>query len=406
MKTRIFVLFIALIVSSGFAQTSNITLWGLSDHEAFLTQLIEGFEAQNPEYTMTFEGRSTDAHKEIIRQVVNTTSAPDIYFMWGGLGLGAAFVDSLEPLDAYYDEYGWRDRFVDTALQGVTVNDQLYGVPYHIRSLGLFYDKAAFEQAGITEEPTTYEALVEANQKLVEAGYTPLSIGGKFGWMTMRLADALLETTCGAETHDALQAMEMDWTTTPCVSEGFSELKRWSDEGWLPANFLGVDPTESHVPVYAGEAAMLFEGDWMIEGFATEGFDPNDFGYFPFPTGTDRNYMFVEAFWIPETTKNKEGAVAFLDYLASPAVQQEFQAQLGPIAPTVGVTPTEGQPALVAEINQTVTDASGIYLLTDQAFPLAVVNEFFRAEDELLAGVTDPGGAAAIVQSAIESYRQ
>ena len=406
MKTSIFALFIALVASTALAQTSNITLWALSGHEAFLTQLSEGFEAQNPEYTVTFEGRAIDAHKEIIRQVVNTSSAPDVYFMWGGLGLGAAFVDSLEPLDPYYDEYGWRDRFVNVALQGVTVNNQLYGVPYHIRSLGLYYDKAAFEQAGITEEPTTYEGLVEANQKLVEAGYTPLSLGGKFGWMTMRLADALLETTCGAETHDALQAMEMDWTTTPCATEAFSELQRWSDEGWLPANFLGVDPAESSVPVYAGEAAMVFQGDWMVEGFATDGFNPEDFGYFPFPTGSDRSYMFVEAFWIPQAAQNKEGAVAFLDYLSSPAVQQEFQAQLGPIAPTVGVTPAEGQPSLVAEVNQTVEDASGIFLLTDQAFPLPVVNEFFRAQDDLLAGVTDPSGAAAIVQSAIESYQQ
>lgn len=406
MKIRVLALVATMVVSTSFAQTSNITLWGLSDHEAFLTQLIDGFEAQNPEYTVTFEGRATDPHKEVIRQVVNTTSAPDVYFMWGGLGLGAAFVDSLEPLDGYYDEYGWRDRFVDTALQGVTVNGTLYGVPYHVRSLGLYYDKAAFEQAGITEEPTTYEALIEVNQRLVEAGYTPLSIGGKFGWMTMRLADALIETTCGAETHDDLQAMELDWASTPCVTEAFGELRRWSEEGWLPANFLGVDPAESHVPVYAGEAAMVFEGDWMIEGFANAGFSPDDFGYFPFPTGTNRSYMFVEAFWVPETSESKEGAIALLDYLSSPAVQQEFQASLGPIAPTVGVTPAEGQPELVAEINQTVADASGIFLLTDQAFPLPVVNEFFRAQDDLLAGVTDPGGAATIVQNAIEGYRQ
>ena len=40
--------------------------------------------------------------------------APDIYFMWAGLGLGGEFVKSglALPMDKYYAQYKWDDEFI------------------------------------------------------------------------------------------------------------------------------------------------------------------------------------------------------------------------------------------------------------------------------------------------------
>lgn len=400
-------LFASLLMGSAFAQNA-VSLWTVTDLPELWQRLSQGFAETHPEYALEFEERATDPHKEIMRQVINTPTAPDLYFMWGGVGLGGFFVNSggVEPLDTQYEELGWAERFPKAALDAATFDGQLYGMPYRVRTMGLYYSKTAFEQAGITAEPTTYDELVEVNQKLVEAGITPLSVGGKFGWMTMRLVDSLIETTCGAEKHDALKAMETSWTEEPCVVEAYQELKRWIDEGWLPSNFLGIDPANSHIPVYTGEAAMMYEGDWMVAEFAVEGASPDDFGFFPFPSGTDRISFFTELLFLTNTTSNPEGALAFLDYLSSPETQEAFAGSFGTLSPTLGVTLPEDTHELVAEFNTIVAEASGIYLPGDQSLPLAVVNEYFRAQDNLIAGVISPEQAPGVVQTAIDAYTE
>ena len=389
------------------AQDQTLTLWSVSAEPELYEELLSDFETQHDGVRGVFEGRATDAHKEIMRQVINTSSVPDIYFMWGGLGLGGFYVASggVEPLGDYYDELGWAERFPPAALEAATFEDELYGVPFRIRTMGLFYSKDAFEQAGIESEPTTYEELVEVNRKLKEAGITPLSIGGKFGWNTMRLVDSLMEWACGAEVHDALKAMEVDWTQEPCVVQAYEELERWIAEGWLPEDFLGIDPGNSHIPVYTGEAAMLYEGDWMVGRFEDEGASTDDFGFFPFPTGTDRISFFTELFFVPNTADDKETAIEFLDYMVSTGTQQEYAGRFGTLSPTLGVTLPGDSHALARETNEIVANAPGIYVPGDQALPLEVVNEYFRAQDDVIAGVATPEEAAATVQRAIDTYQ-
>ena len=408
MIRNLLLLTLSFFLGLGLAQDKELTLWSVSAEPEIYEELLADFSAQQGDVTGVFEGRAVDAHKEIMRQVINTSSVPDIYFMWGGLGLGGFYVESngVEPLDSYYEELGWAEQFPQAALEAATFDDQLYGVPFRIRTMGLFYSKAAFEEAGIESEPTTYEELIEVNRKLKEAGITPLSIGGKFGWNTMRLVDSLMEWACGAETHDALKALEADWSAEPCVVQAYEELKRWTDEGWLPDNFLGIDPGNSHIPAYTGEAAMLYEGDWMVGRFEEEGSSTDDFGFFPFPTNTERISFFTELFFVPNTAADKEEAIEFLDFMVSAETQQEYAGRFGTLSPTLGVELPGDIHALAQETNEIVADAPGIYVPGDQALPLEVVNEYFRAQDDVIAGVASPQEAAEIMQQAANAFKQ
>ncbi|MEV0893451.1 extracellular solute-binding protein [Promicromonospora sp. NPDC050262] len=55
------------------------------------------------------------------------------------------------------------------------------GIGFQLQSLW-FYNKTAFEEAGITETPGTVEELTAALGKLKDAGWTPIQTGGD--WMT------------------------------------------------------------------------------------------------------------------------------------------------------------------------------------------------------------------------------
>jgi raffinose/stachyose/melibiose transport system substrate-binding protein len=269
----------------------------------------------------------------------------------------------------------------------------------------VYYRKDAFEQAGITEEPKTYDELIAANQKLVEAGITPFSFGGSTNWHIMRLLDSLLETKCGAEKHDALKAMTVSWTDEPCATEAFVELKRWDTDGFLGKDYMGISPQDSNLLVYTGAAAMMLEGDWMVNAISDEGEDLANYGMFPFPTGTNRLYFFAEMLYVGAKSPNQEAAIKFLDYISSPEVQQANLGNFGAISIVKDIDYGADRRPLDAEWSEIFAQLTEVYEPGDQAFPLAVNTESWRIQNGVLTGDIDPNEAAGMLQTFIDNFK-
>jgi raffinose/stachyose/melibiose transport system substrate-binding protein len=385
----------------------EINWWSLTSEGAemeALNAVIAEFEAANPGITVKREERSVDAHKEALRVALGTEAFPDIYFMWAGLGLGGEFVNAgaSAPLNDAYTSNGWEQRFVPPALAAAKQYGDYQGVPEVTHGQALYYRKDLFEQAGITAEPTTYDELIAANDKLVAAGVKPIQFGGKVNWHLMRLLDNILETKCGAETHDALKGMQASWTDTPCATEAFTELKRWVDN-YIVEDFIGIDNDESTQLWYAGRAAMALEGDWMVQNIETSGEDLANYGIFAFPTGTGRLYAFNEMNYVAANSPDKEAAIKFLDYLSSPEVQSKYLGVFGSTSVTQGLTPAAEQRPLDSEWVEILGGASGVFENGDQAFPLSVTTEYWRIMNAVAIGEIDPANAAAELQKFIDN---
>lgn len=390
---------------AGAASAQEVKVWTLtsdSDAEnAAWDKIITDFEAANPGITIEVERRSVDEHKAALRVAAGSDQGPDIYFMWAGLGLGGEFVQAglSAPLDAYYEQYGWEDRLVPTSTGFATAfTEERHGVPYVFQGEAVYYNKALFEQAGITTEPQTYDELKAAAQALKDAGIPAFTFGGTVNWHLMRLMDEILEAKCGAETHDALMGMTADWTTTPCAAESFAELHDWTSNHVL-SPFMGIDQAQSFNLFLAGRAAMMVEGDWLVSQIAQTGREA-EFDVFPFPTGTDRLYGFAEYLYISSKSPNADAAAKFLDHFLSDAVQQESLGSFGSTSVNKSVT-YEG----LGPLNQQWLDFFGTYTETfvngDQAFPLDVTTEYFRVINEVASDTLAPEEAPAAMQTFI-----
>jgi raffinose/stachyose/melibiose transport system substrate-binding protein len=404
------VFFLSAVPRSTQAQSTELTL-AIIQYEGEGVQMVENvvtdFEAANPGVNINIEVRSVDAHKEALRVSLNTPAAPDIYAMWAGIGLGFFYVQSggVESLDTYYEQYNWEERFLPSALAAAQIDGTYYGVPYSVRAMGLYYRTDLFRTAGIESIPTSYDELMAANAKLVEAGITPLSVGGKFGWNTMRLLDSLVETKCGAELHDQLKAMEASWAEEPCVTEAFQELRAWVDNGYLPQDFLGIEPSEAKIPVYQNRAAMQYEGDWFVGTLRTDEQPLENYDFFVFPTGTERLSFFTEMLWIAKNSENKDLAAKFIDYFTSPEVQTKYLGTLTTVSPTVGVEPETEREALDQKWVDALANYSAVYFPADQAFPNEITSFYFKVQDDVIAGALAPEEAGARLQQEIDRYK-
>jgi len=391
----------------GYAAAQEITIWSLTSGSQEVTaawdRIVADFQAANPGITVTLERRSTDEHKAALRVASQSDQGPDIYFMWAGLGLGGEFVNSglSLPLDGYYTQYGWDDRLVGTA-EGFTRSypPNRHGVPYTFRGEAVYYNKAMFEQVGITELPDTYDELKAAAQKLADAGIPAFTFGGTVNWHIMRLMDVILETECGAEKRDALMGMQLDWSTEPCATEAFVEFHGWTTNYFLKP-FMGIDQAQAFNLFIADRAAMMLEGDWLVNQLDEAG-RAGDMGVFPFPTGTGRLYGFGENFYISTQSDAPDAAAAFLDYFVSDAVQQSVSGLFGSISINSNVTYTDVRPLDQAWMD-IFAEYSETFVNGDQAFPLDVTTEYFRVINEVASDVLPPEQAGAALQAFIAS---
>jgi len=400
---------VGILSFAGVAQAQEIKFWTLSFDNPNMAKafesIIKDFEAANPGVTVKLESRGTDEHKSALRVAGGSDQAPDIYFMWGGLGLGGEFVKSglAAPMDKYYEQYKWDDEFIAPSLAfSKQYGDHRYGLPFTFRGEGLYYNKALFAKAGIASEPKTYDELIADADKLAAKGIPAITFGGTVNWHVMRLMDEILEVKCGPEKHDALTSMKVSWADEPCATASFEEMHKWSSKYFLKP-FMGIDQEQSFNLFLSGRAAMMLEGNWLV-GQLRNANKLADYGLFPFPDAK-RLYGFAEYNYISTKSKNPDLAAKFLDYLESTPVQQaniDLFGGVGNVNKNVKSSSTEPLDLAWKAIFSQYGD---VFVNGDQAFPLDVTTEYFRVINEVVSDHLDPKAAGGELQKFIAARK-
>ena len=367
-------------------------------------KIISDFEAANPGVTVKLENRATDEHKSALRVASGSDQAPDIYFMWAGLGLGGEFVKSglALPMDKYYTEYKWDDEFIGPALSfSKQYPGGRYGVPYTFRGEALYYNKALFEKAGITSLPTTYDELVADADKLAAAGIPAITFGGTVNWHLMRLMDEILEVQCGPEKHDALMAMKVSWADEPCATKSFEELHKWTSK-YVLKPFMGIDNNQSFNLFLAGRAAMMLEGNWLV-GQLRNANKLADYGLFPFP-GTDTSLWVrrVQLRQHQEQESGPRGQVPRLSRVDAGAASQSRRLRRTSVNKNVK---SDSKEPLDLEWAKIFGQFNDVFVNGDQAFPLDVTTEYWRVINEVASDHLDPKAAAGELQKFIAARK-
>src|SRR5690606_3787509 len=194
------VMLLALSVSVVSAQDEvTIDWWHISTEEsqaAYWQELADAFMEENPNVTINITVLENAAFKERLNTVMQANDPPDLFQSWGGAVLWNFADNGLVRNIAPELEGEWYDSFAATAaLELFGQNGEYYGVPWTWGAVGMFYNKALFEQAGLDPEnpPATWDEFLEAVQTLKDAGITPIALGegekwpGHFWWVYLAL---------------------------------------------------------------------------------------------------------------------------------------------------------------------------------------------------------------------------
>ncbi|MFF1718231.1 extracellular solute-binding protein [Streptomyces sviceus] len=390
--------------------TTTVEWWNISTTEpakSVWASLAKKFEAQNPKVKIKIVQLENDAYKSKMTALTASGKLPDIFHTWGG-GVLKQQVDAGLVEDLTDRTKPWADGLLKVTKEPYIYDGKVYGIPFDMGMIGFWYNKKLFQQAGVSEPPTTWGGFLEAVSKLKSKNITPIALAGKEKWPGMYYWAYLAMRTAGIA---ALQkaSEDKDFTGAGFVEAG-RHLKQLVDLQPFQKGFLNAaysTPTGQAAAVGNGKAAMELMGQWApsVEADAGKGLG-NDLGFFPFPAVEGGKGAITEVFGGGGGHALRRGApqaaVDFLKFWASEATELELvkKTSVLPVLPNAEKAMTDPNLKLV---QAQLKAATGFQLYLDQAYAPAVGQEVNDSVAALIAGSKSPEQVAqSITQTAKE----
>lgn len=242
--------------------------WTAQDAKAVAMRgIIEQFRADHPNIEVIDEGLPSDGLRTRLRTVAAADEMPDLFVMWPD-AMTKEFVkgDLLQPINEELDQNPeWKDKFIPNALDGYTVDGNIYSVPMNLApSSFIYYNEALFKEHGV-KVPTTWAELESAIQTFNEKDVIPIALGNKANWVVQStLFSTLADRITGTEWF--LSAIEQSGAkfTDPEFVEALNVLKKLGDSGAFQDGFNSIDETQMMQLYFQGKAAMVINGGWAL----------------------------------------------------------------------------------------------------------------------------------------------
>ncbi len=248
-----------------------------------MAEMIAEFNEVYPGIEVSTEGITDYAEDSLLR-----LSTGD----WGDIMMIPA-IDKNE-LPTYFYPYGTVDEMLEVAnFSNLWSYDGLsYGIPYMGEADGVVYNKAVFEEAGITEIPKTPEEFHDALQAISDnTDAIPLYTNYAAGW-TMGSWDAYIGIVTDGD--DTYMNQKFAHDEAPFENKGdygayalYEILYDAVADGLIEDDYTTTDWEGCKGMINNGEIGCMVLGSWAYAQMVEAGDHGDDIGYMPFPISID-----------------------------------------------------------------------------------------------------------------------
>ena len=389
----------------------TITWWHNSNNEpgkGYYEQVAKDFEEDNPGVNVEVTALAHEDMVDKLAAAFQSGDLPDIYMERGG-GELADHVDA-ELVRDLSDDAAEEIEAIGGSAAGWQVDGKTYALPFSIGVVGVWYNTAQYEQAGVTP-PTTMAEWEQVNDQLKADGLTPLSVGAGDKWPAAHYWYYAAVRTCSEDVLNQAVA-DLDFSD-PCFVEA----------GEVVQDFIGTEPfnkgflatpaqegaTSASGLLATGKVSAEMQGHWepgVMQGLTDDGKGLGEnTGWYPFPeveggAGDPTAALGGGDAWAVSARASDE-AVDLVKYLLSDEVQQGFAENDMGLPTNPNATDSVSDPVL-ADLIKVRDEAPYVQLYFDTAFGEAIGGAMNDEIALLFAGEASPQDVVDAMQQAAD----
>jgi len=411
---------IGLGVSLVSAQETTLTWRTRPDNQAEIdvyTALSASIDSSMEGVTLEYQpgGTETAGYQDTLLAELAAGTAPDVFWIPGAdlanfASRGVLLnLSDLATADMEFDGSVFYPAQMNELMYNPETDNMegaLWGLPRDASAMGLYYNQALFDEAGIPNPQErlaagewTWEQFMEDSAAISELGGDIYGFGMNNWWGNWEL---FINAGGGSYFTEGRDACNLN---TPEVEGALTFMRSlYEEEVAVPYG------TDSEPPFVAGQVGMFLNGRWATPNFLSQvEFDWNVAEVPAGPAGQS-NFLFWGAYVVNANTENPEGAWQLLQQLTSVDAQQQVSA-LGANFPS-----RQGEEALAAVMenfpdlnNEAFTNALANYAVAEAPlwkgdFGQINWNTVEPAITQVLTGEMTPADFTANICGQIEQY--
>lgn len=399
------------LTAPAMAQDVTLTVesWRNDDLPIWQEKIIPAFEAAHPGIKLNFAPSAPAEYNAVLNSKLEAGSAGDLITC-------RPFDASLQLFDkgqlADLTDLPGMANFSDVAKSGWSTDDgsKTFCVPMASVIHGFIYNKAAFDQLGLSE-PKTMDELYAVLDKLKEEGsYVPMAMGTADQWeaATMGYQNIGPNYWHGEDGRKALIAGTAKLTDPQFVAP-LEQLAKWGP--YLGDGYQAQTYPDSQNLFTLGRAAIFPAGSWEIGIFGPQIAGAFEMGAFPppVPAAGDKCYISDHTdigIGLNAASKNADAARTFLDWVASAEFATLYANALPGFFPLSNAEVKLDDPLAQEFISWRGECASTIrssYQILSRGTP-NLENEMWNVSASVINGTITPADGAKKLQDGLDSW--
>lgn len=203
---------------------------------------------------------------------------------------------------------------------------KLMTIPIQPEMTVIYYNRQIFEEAGIKEEPVTWEDFLAVCEKIKKAGYIPFTSDDYYDTSLLGYHLARLRGSAGTE-----QIVDDDDWSDSAVLKFAKDYEQLKKKGYIsPYAGTNIYPEGEKTEAAGGDAAMYLAKSSMPTEVRSIVDDKFTWGCFNYPelkdgrTGTETAMITSKAFGIPKSSKMSKEAFRLIEYLTKGEYDQKL----------------------------------------------------------------------------------
>lgn len=362
------VMFFCLPGSLGAKETITFAInsYAISAQESYF-KIVHQFEKRYPGIKIDIISKKTPEHKGAIRRYIEENKIlADVMIVHCGEQMESlARNGRLLKLTEHWNNQDLSTIFAKNSQHSVTINSEIYGLPFSYYPWGIFYKRALFEQYKL-KEPKTFEELLHIIRTLGRHKVTPFSLSNDISWSYLAWFDYLNMRLNGLEFHEELLQGIVNFNDQR-VTKVLLKWKDLIDAGAFCCTSSDGDWNESLPMLFRNITAMTLMGNFIMSRVPEE--LREDFGFFPFPQLDSQmpRYETVpfDAISVSHAADLNDNLKTFLNFLVERKTLQTMNQEVHRISPNIEDFAANDD--VTRQSMKHINEAAGIFPYFDRA---------------------------------------